>query len=202
MTGSAPRREFIRSTFLNAGASMAVLGLLEGRGFALPKSEETDIAILNAALGLEHEAIGLYADALSRDLVPTGLREYAVEFKGAHEGHRDTQVEILRERGVTAVAPHRVDPIREAAAGDAVIARFAQIIFSAPHGSQPGSHMGARFPVDGAGIATGEIPAEFDRDFMQPVDELVGAVDVHLRAALKQFREGLLGRRLGRRKDR
>jgi len=127
MTGSAPRREFIRRAFLNAGASMAVLGLLEGRGFALPKSEETDIAILNAALGLEHEAIGLYADALSRDLVPTGLREYAVEFKGAHEGHRDTQVEILRERGVTAVAPHRVDPIREAAAGDAVIRRLLSV---------------------------------------------------------------------------
>jgi hypothetical protein len=112
---------------MNAGASMSVLHLLEGRAQALPKNEETDIAILNAALGLEHEAIGLYADALSRDLVPTGLREYAVEFKGAHEGHRDTQVEILRERGVTAVAPHRVDSIREAAAGDAVIRRLLSI---------------------------------------------------------------------------
>ena len=127
MTLSTPRRQFIRSAFVNAGASMAVLHLLEGRVFALPNSEETDIAILNAALGLEHEAIGLYADALSRDLVPTGLREYAVEFKGAHEGHRDTQIEILRERGVTAVAPHQVDPIREAAAGDAVIRRLLTI---------------------------------------------------------------------------
>jgi hypothetical protein len=122
-----PRRDFIRRAFVNAGASMAVLRLLEGRVQALPKNEETDIAILNAALGLEHEAIGLYADALSRDLVPSGLREYAVEFKGAHEGHRDTQVEILRERGVAAPAPHRVDPIREATAGDAVIRRLLSI---------------------------------------------------------------------------
>jgi hypothetical protein len=121
------RRGFIRSAFGNAGASMAVLNLLEGRAEALPKNEETDVAILNAALGLEHEAIGLYADALSRDLVPTGLREYAVEFKGAHEGHRDTQVEILRERGVAAAGPHKVDPIREAAAGDAVIRRLLTI---------------------------------------------------------------------------
>ena len=127
MTLSTPRRQFIGRAFVNAGASMAVLRLLEGRVEALPKNEETDIAILNAALGLEHEAIGLYADALSRDLVPTGLREDAVEFKGAHEGHRDTQVEILRERGVTAVAPHKVDPIREAAAGDAVIRRLLTI---------------------------------------------------------------------------
>ena len=122
-----PRRQFIRSAFVNTGASMAVLNLLEGRVEALPKNEATDIAILNAALGLEHEAIGLYADALSRNLVPTGLREYAVEFKGAHEGHRDTQVEILRERGVAAVAPHPVDPIREAAAGDPVIRRLLSI---------------------------------------------------------------------------
>jgi len=121
------RRDFIRRAFVNTGASMGVLHLLEGRVEALPRDEETDIAILNAALGLEHEAIGLYADALSRNLVPTGLREYAVEFKGAHEGHRDTQVEILRERGVTAVAPHKVDPIREAAAGDAVIRRLLSI---------------------------------------------------------------------------
>jgi len=127
MTLATPRRQFIRRAFVNGGASMSVLHLLEGRVEALPKNEETDIAILNAALGLEHEAIGLYADALSRDLVPTGLREYAVEFKGAHEGHRDTQIEILRERGVTAVTPHKVDPIREAAAGDAVIRRLLTI---------------------------------------------------------------------------
>jgi hypothetical protein len=122
-----PRREFIRRAALRAGASIAVLGFLEGRVEALPKNEETDIAILNAALGLEHEAIGLYADALSRDLVPGGLRDYAVEFKGAHEGHRDTQVEILRERGVDAAGPHKVDPIREATAGDAVVRRLLSV---------------------------------------------------------------------------
>ena len=121
------RREFIRTAALNAGVSVAVLHFLEGRVDALPRNEETDIAILNAALGLEHEAIGLYADALSRDLVPAGLREYAVEFKGAHEGHRDTQVEILRERGVTAVAPHKVDPIQETTAGDAVVRRLLSV---------------------------------------------------------------------------
>ena len=122
-----PRREFIRRAALNAGISAAVFDFLEGRVAALPKGEETDIAILNAALGLEHEAIGLYGDALARNLVPAGLREYAVEFVGAHEGHRDTQVEILRERGVTAVGPHKVDPIRETTAGDAVLRRLLSI---------------------------------------------------------------------------
>lgn len=124
---SNPRREFIRSAARNTVASAFVFTFLEGRVEALPKNEETDIAILNAALGLEHEAIGLYGDALLRDLVPTGLRGYAVEFKGAHEGHRDTQIEILRERGVTAVEAHKVDPIREASAGDPVLRRLLSI---------------------------------------------------------------------------
>ena len=122
-----PRREFIRASALQAGASLAVFKFLEGRAVALPKNEETDIAILNAALGLEHEAIGLYADALSRNLVPAGLRGYAVEFRGAHEGHRDTQIEILRERGVTAAEPPRVHPLRETTAGDAVLRRLLSV---------------------------------------------------------------------------
>jgi len=121
------RRDFVRSAAVHAGVSLAVFDFLDGRAEALPRSEETDLAILNAAIGLEHEAIGLYEDALSRDLVPTGLRDYAVEFKGAHEGHRDTQIEILRERGLNAVAPHRVDPIRETTAGNAVIRRLLSV---------------------------------------------------------------------------
>lgn len=121
------RREFIHAAARNAGVAAAVSGFLAGRAEALPKSEETDIAILQAALGLEHEAIGIYADALSRNLVPAGLRDYAIEFKGAHEGHRDTQVEILRERGVAAVAPHKVDPLRESTAGDAVVRRLLSV---------------------------------------------------------------------------
>ncbi len=127
MSPLTPRRQFIRSAAQNGGVSVAVFKFLEGRVSALPKGEDTDIAILNVALALEHEAIGVYGDALARNLVPAGLREYAVEFVGAHEGHRDTQVEILRERGVTAAGPHKVDPIRETTAGDAVLRRLLTI---------------------------------------------------------------------------
>ncbi len=125
--GPNPRREFIRRVALHAGVSAGIFQFLEGRTDALTRSEETDLAILNAALGLENEAIGLYDDALSRNLVPSGLREYAVEFVGAHQGHRDTQVEILRERGLEAVGPHRVAPFRETTAGDSVIRRLLSV---------------------------------------------------------------------------
>ena len=77
---SNPRREFLWKAASHAGASLVVFGFLEGRVEALPKNEETDLAILNAAIGIEQEAIALYGDALSRNLVPAGLRDYAVEF--------------------------------------------------------------------------------------------------------------------------
>jgi hypothetical protein len=83
------------------GASVAapVLGLLEGDVPALAKGEDTDLAVLYAAVALEHQAIWIYAHGLKRNLFPAGLRTHAVEFIGDHQGHRDTQVAIARERG-------------------------------------------------------------------------------------------------------
>jgi hypothetical protein len=76
-----------------------VLALFEGAAEALPKGEETDLGILCASLALEHQAIWLYDYGLRRKLFPAGLRSYAVEFRGDHEGHRDTQIAIAEERG-------------------------------------------------------------------------------------------------------
>ncbi len=98
---SAPlaRREAMWRLARAAGVAAPVLGFLEGRVSALPRGEETDLAVLHAALAIEHEAIALYDLALKRSLFPAGLRSYAVEFRGDHLGHRDTQVAIAEERG-------------------------------------------------------------------------------------------------------
>lgn len=93
------RRDFVYRMMAAAGATPAILGLLDGSVEALPKSEETDFSILFASLALEHEAIAIYDLGLRRKLFPTGLRRYAVEFVGDHKGHRDTQVAIAEERG-------------------------------------------------------------------------------------------------------
>lgn len=112
-----------------AGLTGPVLFFLSGRAQALARNETTDVAILNAALALENEAIALYADALQSNRVPTLLRPYAIEFKGSHEGHRDTQIEILRERGVEPQAPRaRVQGgVAQDAAGQRTIERLLQI---------------------------------------------------------------------------
>lgn len=95
------RREFVLRIARAAGVVPAVLGVIEGRAGALgrPGGDEADMAILDAALAIEHHAIALYDAGLKRGLFPAGLRHYAVEFRGDHVGHRDTQIAISEERG-------------------------------------------------------------------------------------------------------
>jgi hypothetical protein len=105
----ADRRRFVLDFAVAAGASPLALGVLDGTVPSLPRGDATDMEVLAAALMLEHHAIALYGHGLERGLFPRGLRTYAVEFRGDHQGHRDTQVAILEERGGRAPAPLRYD---------------------------------------------------------------------------------------------
>ena len=93
------RRRFVLDIAIAAGVAPLALGVLDGTADALPRNAETDLAILSAALMIEHHAIALYAHGLERALFPRGLRDYAVEFRADHVGHRDTQIAIVEERG-------------------------------------------------------------------------------------------------------
>jgi len=93
------RRDFVLRIAKAAGVAAPALAVIEGTASALPKSEALDLEVLYAALTLEHHAIALYDEGLKRSLFPPGLRSYAVEFRGDHMGHRDTQIAIAEERG-------------------------------------------------------------------------------------------------------
>jgi hypothetical protein len=82
-----------------AGLGAAVVAAIEGTAPPLSPGDATDIKIISASLMLEHHAIALYAHGLKQALVPPALKAYAVEFRGDHQGHRDTQIAIARERG-------------------------------------------------------------------------------------------------------
>jgi len=96
---AAGRRRLLGGLAAAAGVSPALTAFLGGRAEALTRGGETDVAILQAAVALENQAIALYEQGLRRGLFPPALRAYAVEFRGDHLGHRDTQVAIARERG-------------------------------------------------------------------------------------------------------
>ena len=103
-----------------AGVSSPMLALLAG-GPALARTEGNDLAILSAALLLEHHAIALYGHGLRQGLFPPGLRAYATEFRGDHQGHRDTQIGIMEERGGRPPAPRDDYDFGHAPAGDPFI---------------------------------------------------------------------------------
>ena len=93
------RREFVLRIARAAGVVPAALAVIEGRADAFVRGDAADMAILDAALVIEHHAIAVYDAGLKRGLFPAGLRHYAVEFRGDHVGHRDTQIAISEERG-------------------------------------------------------------------------------------------------------
>jgi hypothetical protein len=120
------RRAFMLATARAAGVSGPALGLLAGTE-APARTDANDLAILSAALLLEHHAIALYGHGLRRALFPPGLRAYATEFRGDHQGHRDTQIAIAEERGgrpPEALPSYELGPFGD---GDHVIARALQI---------------------------------------------------------------------------
>jgi hypothetical protein len=64
-----------------------------------------DLAILNVALGLEHQAIAAYdAGAKSKLLSPDQLK-MAVSFQTDHKRHRDTLIQYIRRFGGAPVEP-------------------------------------------------------------------------------------------------
>jgi hypothetical protein len=111
------RRASLLATARAAGVAGPAFGLLAGTE-TLARTEENDIAILSAALLLEHHAIALYGHGLARGLFPAGLRAYATEFRGDHQGHRDTQVAIMEERGAAAPSARDDYDLSHAPAGD------------------------------------------------------------------------------------
>jgi len=102
------RRAFMLATARAAGVTGTGLGLIAGTA-APARTEGNDLEILSAALLLEHHAIALYGHGLKNALFPPGLRAYATEFRGDHQGHRDTQIAIIEERAAAAAPAPRDD---------------------------------------------------------------------------------------------
>jgi rubrerythrin len=102
-----------RSLFAGAGAtvlSAAAIGLLAGEpAIAAMKGKKTgasagDVAILNVALGLEHEAINAYQIGAESGLLDQGTLGVAVAFQSDHKFHRDALVATIVKLGGKAVA--------------------------------------------------------------------------------------------------
>lgn len=106
---SAPSRRALFTTGGRAALSATAVLALSGAGAALTRAYASsgnpsqDVAILNIALGLEHEAIGAYQLGAESGLLSKGVLNVAVEFQSHHKAHRDALAQAIGAMGGDAV---------------------------------------------------------------------------------------------------
>ncbi len=113
MTGpnTNTRRNFLgRMTAVTLSATaLAMLGGDEALAAAAAKKKgggnaAGDVAILNVALGLEHEAINAYALGVQSGLLAKPMLDLSVLFQSHHKSHRDTLAATIFQLGGKPVA--------------------------------------------------------------------------------------------------
>lgn len=89
------------SVALSATAIALISGCesMAGTSKSAMKTEGQDVAILNTALGLEHEAIGAYQLGAESGLLQKPVLDVAVQFQGHHKSHRDALIATIQKMG-------------------------------------------------------------------------------------------------------
>lgn len=82
-------------------SAMAAMGA-KGKGKKMDGGAG-DVAILNTALGLEHEAINAYQIGAESGLLPQSALDVAVKFQSQHKDHRDALLGAIKQLGGKAV---------------------------------------------------------------------------------------------------
>jgi rubrerythrin len=90
------RRDFMRAAAM-AGVSASVL--FGGPTIALAGDKEKDVAIMNVALGLEHQAIAAYMAGAGTKLLSDPVLQVAVKFMKQHQEHRDALAKTIKAFG-------------------------------------------------------------------------------------------------------
>ena len=101
------RRRFLRGAGIAtlSATAIAVLGGREALAQGMKKGDTAqDIAILNVALGLEHEAIAAYQIGAESKLLKNPVLGVAVQFQGHHKEHRDALIATINKLGGKPVA--------------------------------------------------------------------------------------------------
>jgi rubrerythrin len=101
---SKSRRTFLAKVGYGAALSAAAVALLGERDtlaatLSSQASPGNDIAILNVALALEHEAIAAYQIGAESGLLAKPVLDVAVLFQSQHKAHRDALASTIEKLG-------------------------------------------------------------------------------------------------------
>lgn len=97
-----------RRQVLRAGGLSVAAGVVASAMPAVAAKEVRyagDLAILNVALGLEHQAIAAYDAGAKSKLLNADQLKLAVSFQNDHKRHRDALTKFITRFGGTPVAP-------------------------------------------------------------------------------------------------
>lgn len=104
-----PRRSFLATTGTLSAAAVALLAGRDSLAQGMAGDPSKDVAILNVALGLEHEAINAYQLGATSGLLQKPVLDVATQFQAHHKAHRDALVATIQKLGGTPVAEKKMD---------------------------------------------------------------------------------------------
>lgn len=99
LPASASRRSFMGSSGALSAVAVALLAGQDAMAQGMPADLSKDVAILNVALGLEHEAINAYQLGAGSGLLQKPALDVAVLFQGHHKAHRDALTATILKLG-------------------------------------------------------------------------------------------------------
>jgi rubrerythrin len=108
-----PARRSFLSGFGKFTLSATAIALLAGHdrlalvGSAEAKTPNNDVAILNAALGAEQQAIAAYQLGATSGLLQKPVLDLAVQFQGHHKEHAAALAATVKKLGGTPVEPQK-----------------------------------------------------------------------------------------------
>jgi rubrerythrin len=113
-----------RRSFLGASGTLSVAGLalLAGKDALAQGAGDMskDVAILNVALGLEHEAINAYQLGAGSGLLQKPVLDIAVSFQSHHKAHRDALVATIQKMGGNPVAEKKLEDYAKSLRADSL----------------------------------------------------------------------------------
>ncbi len=167
--GFVPARRAFLSGVGKATLSASAVALIVGcESLAQGTSTSaSDVGILNAALGLEHEGITAYEIGAGSGLLQKPVLDVAVGFKNHHEVHRETLIAAIRKLGGTPVAPKSKDEYAKAL-NVASLKNQTDVL-----------RLAARLELGAANAYIGVMPSFSDRQIAQVAARLLADETMH-----------------------
>lgn len=156
---------------LLSGAAVALLGNEQALAGSM-KAGSNDVAILNVALGLEHEAIAAYQIGAESGLLDKGTLAVAVAFQSDHKQHRDALAATIGKLGGTAVAAMSMDEYAKSAKLDLASVKSAGDVVK----------LAQRLELGAVNAYIGVIPAFGDRQLAKVAGRLAADETMHYTA--------------------